>query len=269
MKMLWVIPTPIGNISDVSDRMREVLSSVDVLLCESLSKTKLLYKLLEMKPPKLIRYWQKTEQSVIQGLSNLPDSIGLISDAGMPCISDPGYLLVSACYDAGWKVSALPGPSAFVVAVAMSGIACDTFQFMGFLPPKSSACQERLQRLRGLGISGVLYESPRRVVRLCEDVQEVFGENHQVCVLRELSKKFETCYRGPISEVIRQLNQTVIKGEFCIVIDKAVPIPQWHSDAVLLSSYLSTSDAATVCAKMHQVSKTAVYQYLLSYQEKH
>lgn len=262
-KKLLIIPTPIGNMQDVSDRMREALASVDVLLCESFSKVKLLYQLLDIKLPRLVRYWQKTESAIINSLDDLKGVVGLVSDAGMPCISDPGYSLVSACYHAGWSVSVIPGPSAFVVAVVMSGIPCEEFQFLGFLPVKSAACQTRLVGLKESGISGVMYESPHRIMRLCHDILAVYGSEHQICVVKELSKKFETCYRGTVAEVIGQLEKVVIKGEFCIIISRAKPEPKWKKDAQLLKEYLSHAENATVCAKMHNVSRSSVYDFLL------
>ena len=262
-KKLTIIPTPIGNMSDVSERVLACLSSVDLLLCESLGKTKLLYQLLGLKLPKVMRYWQKTEHAIISRLGELEGHIGLITDAGMPCISDPGFSLVSACYDHGFEVSVIPGPSALVAAVAMSGIPCEEFQFLGFLPPKSTACQGRLQSLYDLGVTGVLYESPHRVVRLCEDILAVFGAKHQICVVKELSKKHEACYRGTVDEVIQQIGASTIKGEFCVVIDRATPKPKWQKDALLLREYLSCADASTVCAKIHNISRSNAYRFLL------
>ena len=160
-------------------------------------------------------------------------------------------------------MSVIPGPSALVAAVAMSGIPCEEFQFLGFLPQKSTACQGRLQSLYDSGITGVIYESPHRIMRLCEDILAIFGAEHQVCVVKELSKKHEACYRGSIHEVIQQIGESTIKGEFCVVIDRATPKPKWQKDAVLLAQYLSCSDAATVCAQIHELSRSSVYRFLL------
>ncbi len=265
MKTLWVIPTPIGNMRDVSDHVREALSQVDVLFCESYSQTKKLYQLLDIPLPKLIRYWQKTEQAVIDSLEMIQeDSIGLVTDAGMPCISDPGYRLVEAWHSRSWPVSVIPGPSALVVAVALSGIPAESFQFLGFLPPKSAACQERLIVLRDSGMAGVLYESPRRVKRLCEDIIGVYGEGHLICVMRELSKKFESYYRGTALEVLNNLSSSVIKGEFCVIVSKFKLVPVCHQYADTLREYLSVSDAASACAKLHPVSRSEAYAYLLN-----
>ena len=264
MKTLFVIPTPIGNMQDVSDHMRQVLGQVEVLFCESISHTKKLYQLLGIPLPRLVRYWQKTEQEVIDSLSQLSESqFGLVTDAGMPCISDPGYLLVSAWHERSWLVSVVPGPSALVVAVALSGIAAESFQFLGFLPPKSKACQSRLSMLKDSGMAGVLYESPHRIERLCSDICSVYGDSQLICVMRELSKKFETYYQGPAVKVVQDLQSSVIKGEFCVVISRAEVLPSWQKDADILRSYLSVLDASNACAKIHNISKSSVYNYLL------
>jgi len=263
VKKLTIIPTPIGNMSDVSERAKVALSSVDVLLCESFTKAKLLYQLLGLKLPRIMRYWQKTEQKVIDSLGELQGHIGLISDAGMPCISDPGYALVRACYENGFEVSAIPGPSALVAAIAMSGVPCDAFQFLGFLPPKSSACQMRLLKLKDSGISGVVYESPHRILRLCKDIGVVFGKDHPISIVKELSKQYEACYRGGVEDVVAMLDSSTIKGEFCVIISKGEPTLRWSNDAEILSKYLSVSDAASACSEMHQVSRSTIYQYLL------
>ena len=264
MKTLCVIPTPIGNMQDVSDHVRQALGQVEVLFCESISHTRKLYQLLDIPLPKLVRYWQKTEQEVVDSLSQLTESqFGLVTDAGMPCISDPGYRLVSAWHERSWLVRVIPGPSALVVAVALSGIAAESFQFLGFLPPKSKACQSRLSVLKDSGMAGVLYESPHRIERLCSDICAVYGDSHLICVMRELSKKFESYYQGPAAQVVQDLKSSVVKGEFCVVISKAEVLPSWQKDAGILRSYLSVADAANACAKIHSVSKSSVYRYLL------
>lgn len=265
MKTLIVIPTPIGNLSDISPHIAKSLAECDVLLCESLSSAKILYQHLDLPLPKLIRYWQKTEQGVINALDKLPGQvIGLITDAGMPCISDPGYVLVKSWHDKSWPVRVVPGPCAAVVAMALSGIPSERFQCLGFLPPKSAARITHLQQLRESGMSAVIYESPRRVQALCKDIEEVFGSGHLVCVMRELSKHYETYYRGSVQEVIQQMDTSTIKGEFCVVIDRATPEPKWQKDALVLKQYLSCSDAATVCSQIHEASRSSVYRFLLS-----
>ena len=139
-----------------------------------------------------------------------------------------------------------------------------SFQFLGFLPPKSAACQASLRDLKESSVSGVLYESPHRIMRLCEDILSVFGAEHKVCVVKELSKKYEACYRGSVQEVILQMRKSNIKGEFCVVVSRVKHEPSWHKDALLLKKYLSCSDAATVCAKMHDISRSSAYRFLLS-----
>ncbi|MCP8352003.1 16S rRNA (cytidine(1402)-2'-O)-methyltransferase [Candidatus Synchoanobacter obligatus] len=264
MKTLTVIPTPIGNLQDVSDHMRSAMAFVDVVLCESIGMTKKLYQVLEIPLPKLVRYWQKTEQHITQHLEELPgERIGLVTDAGMPCISDPGYQLVASWQEKGWPVTVVPGPSALVVAVALSGIPAESFQFLGFLPTKSAARKGKLSTLQKSGMCGVIYESPHRIQAMCDDIQAVYGSDHLVCVMRELSKKFESYYKGSISNVIAMMQQDALKGEFCVVIHRQKAVPKWQEDALILRSYLSVSDCAGACAKIHGVSKSEVYAFLL------
>lgn len=265
MKMLTVIPTPIGNIADISQRSIDALGSVDTLLCESISNTKKLYQILGIPMPKLVRFWQKTESHVISNLDQLDgEHIGLITDAGMPCISDPGYTLVDAWVKQGYKMTVLPGPSALTTAIALSGIPAERFQFLGFLAPKSSACQEQLVQARDSGMASLIYESPHRVLRLCEDIQVTFGEDHQVCVMRELTKAFEEVFRGSIASVIKQLEDSTIKGEYCVVIARKPPLDKWQQDALVLSDCLGIPQASLAVSKIHHVSKSKVYSYLLA-----
>lgn len=265
MKHLTIIPTPIGNMQDLTERARTALSDIDVLFCESITNTKKLYQCLGMPLPKLIRFWQKTEQSVIKHLEAIDaQHVGLISDAGMPCISDPGYTLVKAWIAKGWTLTALPGASCIPVAIAMSGLACENFQFLGFLPPKSEACRKRLEQARQVRMAAVIYESPTRILRLCEDIQVVYGKAHEICVMREISKAYEERFHGQVSQVIDLLTTSVIKGEYCVVIAKAQPEPKWQADALLLYESLGVSQASTLIAKLHLISKSKVYEYLLT-----
>lgn len=263
MKKLIIIPTPIGNLTDVSESMRESLQAVDVVLCESISKAKKLYQCLDLPMPRLMRYWQKTEETVIKDLASLPDTVGLISDAGMPCISDPGYLLVSAWHERSWPVRVISGPSAMVNAIAGSGIAAESFQFLGFLSTKSGAREARLQDAKSSGLPVLLYESPRRVIDLCRSIEKVYGSMHLVCVMKELTKVHESYYRGPVKEVLEILEKQTVKGEFVVMVDRAVVVPNWQKDAMILKRYLSVSDAATACSEMHGYSRSKIYQFLL------
>lgn len=267
MKMLTVIPTPIGNIADISQRSIDALGSVDTLLCESISNTKKLYQLLGLPIPKLVRFWQKTESHIISKLEQLEgEQIGLIVDAGMPCISDPGYTLVDAWIKQGYKMTVLPGPSALPTAVALSGIPAERFQFLGFLAPRSSACQDQLVEARDSGMASLVYESPHRVLRLCEDIQLIYGEDHQVCVMRELTKAFEEVFRGSVASVIKQLQNSTIKGEYCVLIARKPPLDKWQQDAITLSECLGVSQASLATSKIHNISKSKVYNYLLAMQ---
>lgn len=263
MKTLVIIPTPIGNLSDISDNVKQALSDVDVLLCESILAPKKLYHHLGLKLPKLIRYWQKTEASVIANLDKLEGKVGLISDAGMPCISDPGYSLVTKWHDSGWPVSVIAGPSALTASLALSGIPSEVFRFEGFLVGGGEKRLERLQDIRSSGMSAVIYESPRRILDLCEEILKVYGKDHLVCVMKELTKKNETYYRSSISEVIEKLKKSDLRGEFVVVIDRAKIEPDWQGHANILKQYLSIGDVSSAVSKMHGISRSKVYQFLL------
>lgn len=264
MKQLIIIPTPIGNLSDISPSITEALSLVDILLCESFASPKRLYQHLGIPLPKLIRYWQKTEAFIVQDLEGLPGEIvGLVSDAGMPGISDPGYCLVAAWHALGWPLRVVSGPSAVTMAVAGSGLPAEAFQFLGFLQGGGQKKIQRLESVKSSGLTTVLYESPRRVVELCKLIEKVFGSEHLVCVAKELTKRFESYYQGKVSDVIDELEKSELKGEFVVVIGRVKSEPNWKKDAGVLKQYLSVGDVSSALAKIHGVSRSKVYDFLL------
>ena len=264
MKTLTVIATPIGNLDDVSLSMKKALVDCDVLFCESVSAAQRLYSILEQKPPKLVRYWQKTEQQVVDRLSQMSEErCALISDAGMPAISDPGYALVKAFHEHGWTVRTVSGPCAAISALAMSGMPTDSFQFSGFLPPKSAARKSKLRLLRSQGLTVVLYESPRRVIGLLEDVAEIYGADHQVFVVKEMSKIHERYFLGRVDQCLQALDGWNMKGEFALVVQRDTVFDDWQGKADVLVSYMSVHDASSCCSKLFSVSRSKVYNYLL------
>ncbi|MGB0166170.1 MAG: 16S rRNA (cytidine(1402)-2'-O)-methyltransferase [Luteibaculum sp.] len=218
---LILIPTPIGNLGDVSDRVRETLNGVDKILAEDTRNAGKLLQLLGISKP-LIAYHShnehfKTEQ-VVEHLLN-GETLGLISDAGTPGISDPGYLLVAACNEAGIKVEVLPGPVAFIPALVASGLPCNSFYFNGFLPHKKGRVK-RLEYLSQLDCTLVFYESPHRIVKSLKQMLEILGDR-RAGVSREITKKFEEHLQGSLSELATHFEKNPPKGEFVICVGAA------------------------------------------------
>ncbi len=216
---LTLVPTPIGNLGDLSPRAVEALREADLVLAEDTRTTGNLLRLAEIDRP-LRAFHLHNEHKVTQGL--VQQLLGgarfaLCSDAGTPGISDPGFLLVRACVEAGVHVSCLPGPTAFVPALAASGLPCDRFSFEGFLPHKKGR-QKRLTQLAELDQTFVLYESPHRIVRLLGELAERLGEDRQVAVCREISKLHEEIVRGSLAEATAHFTENEPRGEFVVVV---------------------------------------------------
>ena len=219
MAKLYIVPTPIGNLDDITIRAVRVLSEVDFILAEDTRTSSVLLKHLGIEK-KMYAHHKFNEHATV-GLvaDNIAQgrSAALISDAGTPGISDPGFLLVRACLEAGIEVETLPGATAFVPALVQSGFPCDRFCFEGFLPQKKGRAKQ-LQSLAAEERTMIFYESPYRVVKCLEQFAEVFGLERRVSVSRELTKKFEQTVRGTVAEVLEHFRTTDPKGEFVIVL---------------------------------------------------
>lgn len=216
--MLYLVPTPIGNLQDITLRALETLRSVDRILAEDTRTTgKLLHHFDIQKPMTAFHAHNEHIQTprLVQELQAGVD-MALVTDAGTPGISDPGFLLVRACRQAGVKVSCLPGPTAFVPALAASGLPSDKFHFEGFLPHKKGR-QGRLNYLAGLPHTFVLYESPHRLVKCLEQLAEVCGLERPACVAREISKLHEEITTDTLSALIENYANRPVKGE-CVVV---------------------------------------------------
>jgi len=217
---LYVVGTPIGNLSDLSPRAAEVLSRVDVIAAED---TRVTRRLLERtdRAPKLVSYREETEHRLSEKLvEDMLDgtTVALVSDAGTPCISDPGYRLVKAAAEAGIDVVAVPGPSAVIALLSVSGLPTDRFAFEGFLPARAGQRRALLESLRGSSRTVVFYESPRRVVASLDDVADVLADP-SVAVGRELTKMHEEVLRGRARAVANQLRQQGTRGEFVVAVN--------------------------------------------------
>ncbi len=218
---LYVVATPIGNLSDTSQRAIDTLSNVDLIAAEDTRITKRLLNHFEIEN-RCISYHDKNEQYRAQELvESLLDgnSIALVSDAGTPCISDPGYRVVHSAHLNNIEVVSIPGPSAVVSALSISGLPTDCFFFEGFLPKKKGR-KTRFEFLNSLESSVVIYESPMRVNKTLNDIAMYMGEDRIITVCREITKKFEETVMGTVAEAISYFSEKTPKGEFVLVIAK-------------------------------------------------
>ena len=219
MAKLYIVPTPIGNLDDITLRAVNVLRTVDFILAEDTRTTSFLLKHLGIEK-KLRSHHKFNEHATVElvaGEIAAGRDAALVSDAGTPGISDPGFLLVRTCVGAGIEVETLPGATAFVPALVQSGFPCDRFCFEGFLPQKKGRTKHLLA-LAEEERTMVFYEAPYRVVRCLEQFAEVFGPDRAVSVSRELTKKFEQTVRGSVAEVLGYFRATEPRGEFVIVV---------------------------------------------------
>lgn len=220
MAKLYIVPTPIGNLADITLRALEVLKSVNIILAEDTRTSSHLLKHYGISTP-LRSHHKFNEHQTVEQIANkilAGESVALISDAGTPGISDPGFLLVRTCVEKGIEVECLPGATALIPALVQSGFHCDRFIFEGFLPQKKGRTK-RLEALRYEERTLILYESPFRVVRLLEQMLPVFGPNRMVCLSRELTKLHEETFRGTLEQAIEHFTQKPPKGEFVVVVE--------------------------------------------------
>ncbi|HNX07292.1 MAG TPA: 16S rRNA (cytidine(1402)-2'-O)-methyltransferase [Bacteroidales bacterium] len=219
MSKLFIIPTPIGNLEDITLRALRILHEADTILAEDTRTSGILLKHHGIAT-KMLPYHQFNEHRSLQTLVKriqAGENLAMISDAGTPGISDAGFLLIRECISQGIEVECLPGPTAFVPALIISGLPSDRFHFEGFLPHKKGR-QTRLTNLAQLENTVILYESPHRLVKTLEQCCEFFGEERKAAVVRELSKIHEEVIRGSLKEIVLSLQDKTIKGEIVIVL---------------------------------------------------
>lgn len=219
MALLTVVPTPVGNLDDITIRALNVLKECDLILAEDTRTTSVLLKRFSITTPMLSHHKFNEHKTVEQLAARMAqgERVALVSDAGTPCISDPGFLLVRQCVQQGIEVECLPGATAFVPALVVSGLPIDRFHFEGFLPVKKGR-QTRLKQLAELPVTFVVYESPYRVVKTLMQLAECCGSERRASVSREISKKFEQTVRGTLEELIEHVTQQEPRGEFVLVI---------------------------------------------------
>ena len=266
--MLYLVATPIGNLKDFSPRAREVLESVDLVACEDTRTSRQLFSLLGIRVKATTAYHDFNEEkatiSLVQKLKN-GINIALISDAGMPLISDPGYRLVNACREQGIPVTSVPGANAVLTALQLSGLPTNAFYFGGFFPPKSSARQNILKKVASLSATLVFYETGRRVKETLADIEKIFG-NRQMALVRELTKKFEEVKTGTPAEINDYYTENP-KGELVLVISGAEENKAQQPDISIsqLRKILSAKDTASVWALLTGKSKKEAYAEVLAH----
>jgi 16S rRNA (cytidine1402-2'-O)-methyltransferase len=216
---LFLVPTPLGNLGDMTYRAVEILNQVDVILCEDTRTSSVLLKHYQISKP-LTPYHQHNEHKIVQHLVDQilsGKSFALITDAGTPGISDPGFLLLRECHKNNIKVTCLPGATAFVPALVQSGLPCNQFVFEGFLPIKKGR-QTAMKALVDEPRTMVFYESPHRIAKTLKELASFLGEDREAAVVREISKKFEETHKGSLSSLAQRFEAQLAKGEMVLIV---------------------------------------------------
>lgn len=220
--ILRVVPTPIGNLEDITIRSLNYFKQADLVICEDTRSANRLFRMLDIDlfDKKFLSYHKDNEHRIVDMLINEIQTYTfpvLLSEAGMPAISDPGYLLIRNCIKAGLEIEVIPGASAGLVALVGSGLPCDKFHFEGFLPTKSGR-KQRLEFIKNYPFTSVIYESPYRINKTLQEMLEFFSPDHPIAIGRELTKMHEEFIRGQLSEIIEQTKDKKWKGEIVLVI---------------------------------------------------
>ena len=268
--ILYIVATPIGNLSDITIRAVEILKKVDAVLAEDTRHTKKLFEHYEIGSPLVAFHEHNENEKVDYILAQIGSgkSLALVSDAGTPLISDPGYNLVLQAKKNGISVVPIPGPSALIAALSSSGIECNNFTFFGFLPSKQSARLRLLKTKKSLNETIIFYESPKRILAALMDMLEVFGEKRQVCLAKEITKSFETILNDNLVNLIEYLtsDSSHQKGEFVIIISPANKLDldeaqvQLEKILPILCAEMGASQAAKLAAKITGIDKKHCYK---------
>lgn len=274
--MLYLVGTPIGNLGDISPRACEILSSVDLVACEDTRRTGLLLSNLSISN-KLFSYHEHNKAAkgqVLLGMLKDGMDIALVSDAGMPSVSDPGEDLVALCISEGIDVSAIPGPVAAITALVLSGLDTGRYHFEGFLPSENKPRKERLGKLKSIEDTIILYEAPHRLMKLIEELDSYGFSECRVSFCRELTKKYEEVIRLKVKEATAYFTEKPPKGEFVVCLEALGVEPENESvlsddeidDMIIALSKEghSTKEIARIVAEKTQRSKKDLYNYAVN-----
>lgn len=272
---LYVVATPIGNLGDMTARAIETLTAVDLIAAEDTRHSAKLLRHFGIHTEMLALHEHNERDQVSRLLETLRQgkSIALISDAGTPLISDPGYPLVHAAHAADIRVVPIPGPSAVVAALSASGLPSDRFVFEGFLPPRSQARRVVLERLRAEARTTIFYEAPHRIMECLQDMTDVFGAEREATIARELTKHFETVRSGMLAELLAwmQRHDEQQQGEFVVLVHGAVRAEETTDESVeaervlgILMQELPMSQAAELASRITDVPKNRLYKRALA-----
>ncbi len=270
---LYIVGTPIGNLEDITFRAIKILQTVDLIAAEDTRHTGRLLQHFQIKTPQTSYHEHNRNSRTPELIQQLTDgkSIALVSDAGMPGISDPGYELVKACVEEGIKVVPIPGASAFVTALSASGLATDRFVFEGFLPAKAKQRREYLELLMEESRTLIFYESPHRLRDTLQDLAFAFGNSRRIVLARELTKVYEEFWRGSIEEAIDFYNSRQPQGEYSILVAGAEVIKIELTEAEiktqlqsLINQGISRSQASREMAKITSLPRRQIYELALN-----
>lgn len=262
--ILYLIPTPIGNMEDITLRAINVLKEVEVIFSEDTRVTRQLLNYLNINK-KLIsshNYNETKNENILLDYLNKGYNVGVVTDRGTPVISDPGYELVKIAIKNDFNVVSLPGPTALIPALTVSGINPSPFTFFGFLNSKDSKRKKELEEIKNLKTTLIFYEAPHRIIKTLNDIKEVLG-NRQISISREISKKFEEVYRGTIEEVIKELDE--VKGEIVLIVEGSTDINTYENLTIIehVNLYIKEGydkkEAIKKVAKERNIVKSEIY----------
>lgn len=274
---LYVVATPIGNLADLTERARQILSAVDLIACEDTRHTQKLLQHLGLRKPMLSVHDHNERDRIEQIATHLGQghNLALVSDAGTPLISDPGYPLVQALRERGFSVVPIPGPCALITALSAAGLPTDRFAFEGFLPHKGGPRRERIQAVSQDPRTLVFYEAKHRILESLNDMADIFGPQRIGVVARELTKTFETFYSGTLPQLLAQIraDDDQQKGEFVVMVagnPEPAPSSEVDMDRLfrLLLPELPPKKAAAIVAELTGENKKVLYQRALEIQGK-
>ncbi len=272
---LFLVATPIGNLEDITLRAIRVLKEVDMIACEDTRRTAILLDHYGIGTPKESHHEHNEAARTPRLIQMLTQgkNIALVTDAGTPLLSDPGYALVSGCREAGIPIVPIPGPSAAIAALVASGFATDSFFFAGFLPPKSKPRRERLHELSSLPCTLIFYEAPHRLLRCLEDMTAVLGPR-QACLARELTKVHEEWLHGTLDDIHAELShRPKIQGEITLLLEGGEPAPAsntWpdslteHMEAEMAKNGMSRKEALKAVARQRGITRKEAYRLILA-----